>query len=112
MSLENGQRSCQQHPPTIQQVQDQIRSTCDDIIHFCTQPTGTTFYHAEQALRIHLSSLACLSFQLFLLSFHDRFDYTAWSAKGEYSSSPATARTLKTLYDAVQYWPTYLIRRE
>ena len=57
MSLENGKRSRQQNPPTIQQVQDQIRSTCDDIIHFCTQQTGITFYHAEQALRINISSL-------------------------------------------------------
>jgi len=56
MSLENGQRSRQQNPPTIQQVQDQIRSTCDDIIHFCPQQTGSTFYHAEQALRINISS--------------------------------------------------------
>ncbi len=56
MSLENGKRSRQQNPPTIQQVQDQIRSTCDDIIHFCTQQTGITFYHAEQALRINISS--------------------------------------------------------
>jgi hypothetical protein len=112
MSLENGQRSCQQHPPTIQQVQDQIRSTCDDIIHFCTQQTGITFYHAEQALRIHISSLACLFFQLFLLSFHDRFDYAAWLEKGEYSKGPLTSRTLKTIYGEVQYWRTYVIRKE
>lgn len=104
MSLENGKRSRQQNPPTIQQVQDQIRSTCDDIIHFCTQQTGITFYHAEQALRINISSLACLFFQLFLMSFHDRFDYAAWLEKGEYYKGPLTSRTLTTIYGEVRYW--------
>src|SRR6266704_5059685 len=112
MSLENGKRSRQQNPPTIQQVQDQIRSACDDIIHFCTQQTGITFYHAEHALRLHISSLACLFFQLFLMSFHDRFEYSAWLEKGEYYKGPLTSRTLTTIYGEVRYWRTYLICKD
>jgi len=112
MSLENGPRSRQQNPPTIQQVQDQIRSACDEIIHFCTPQTGITLYHAEHALRIHISSLACLFFQLFLMSFHDRFAYAAWLEKGAYYTGPLTSRTLTTIYGEVRYWRTYLLRKE
>ena len=93
MSLENGQRSCQQHPPTIQQVQDQIRSTCDDIIHFCTQQTGITFYHAEQALRIHISSFIrrYLSGGGLLAIVHKRFMIRQF--KDGFESQPGASRS-------------------
>jgi hypothetical protein len=32
MSLEDCNRPCLQNPPAIQQIQDQIHSTCEDII--------------------------------------------------------------------------------
>ena len=56
--------------------------------------------------------LACLFFQLFLMSFHDRFDYSAWLEKGEDYKGPLTSRTLTTIYGEVRYWRTYLIRKE
>jgi hypothetical protein len=34
-----------------------------------------TFYQTEQSLQGKISSLACLVFQLFLMSFQERFDY-------------------------------------
>src|SRR5713101_4488379 len=46
------------------------------------------------------------------MSFHDRFDYSAWLEKGEYSKGPLTSRTLTTIYGEVRYWRTYLIRKE
>src|SRR6266851_476323 len=51
-------------------------------------------------------------FQLFLMSFHDRFDDSAWLEKGEYYKGPLTSRTLTTIYGEVRYWRTYLIRKE
>src|SRR6266404_2764762 len=112
MSLENCQRSGQPSPPSLQQIQDQIHSICDDIIHFCIQPTEVTFYHAEQLLQSHISSLACLFFQLFLMSVHNQFDYTSWLEKGTYYKGELVSRTLKTLYGEVRYWRTYLIRQD
>ena len=112
MSLENCQRSGQPSPPSLQQIQDQIHSICDDIIHFCIQPTEVTFYHAEQLLQSHISSLACLFFQLFLMSVHNQFDYTSWLEKGTYYKGELVSRTLKTLYGEVRYWRTYLIRKD
>jgi len=47
MSLADCKRSHEQSPPSIQHIQDQIRSTCEDIIHFCSQETEATFYQAE-----------------------------------------------------------------
>ena len=50
MSLEDCKPSSQANPPSISDIQDQIRSTCEDIIHFCSQETKATFYQAEQSL--------------------------------------------------------------
>ena len=63
MSLADCKRSHEQSPPSIQHIQDQIRSTCEDIIHFCSQETKATFYQAEQSLQVKISSLACLLLQ-------------------------------------------------
>src|SRR2546425_8917735 len=112
MSLADCKRSHEQRPPSIQHMQDQIRSTCEDIIHFCSQETETTFYQAEQSLQVKISSLACLLLQLFLMSFQEHFDYSAWLEKGEYYKGPLTSRTLTTIYGEVRYWRTYLIRKE
>ena len=76
MSPQDCKRSREQRPPSIQHMQDQIRSTCEDIIHFCSQETEATFYQAEQSLQVKISSLACLLLQLFLMSFQEQFDYS------------------------------------
>src|SRR5713226_9223578 len=112
MSLADCKRSHEQSPPSIQHMQDQIRSTCEDLIHCCSQETEATFYQAEQSLQVKISSLACLFLQLFLMSFQDRFDYSAWLEKGEHYKGPLTSRTLTTIYGEVRYWRTYLIRKE
>lgn len=112
MSLENCKPSRQPSPPSIQEIQDQIHSTCDDIIHFCMQSTEVTFYHVEKSLQENISSLACLFFQLFLMSVHHQFDYASWLEKGTYYKGEPVSRTIKTLYGEVRYWRTYLIRKE
>ena len=83
MSLEDCNPSSKENPPSISHIQDQIRSTCEDIIRFCTQKAEITFYQAEQSLQTQLSLLACLFFQLFLMSFHEQFDYATWLEKGK-----------------------------
>ena len=55
MSPEDCKRSRDQCPPSIQHIQNQIRSTCEDIIHCCSQAIDETFYQAEQSLQVKIS---------------------------------------------------------
>jgi len=112
MSLEDCDPSSKENPPSISHIQDQIRSTCEDIIRFCTQKAEITFYQAEQSLQTQLSLLACLFFQLFLMSFHEQFDYATWLEKGKYYKGALIPRTIKSIYGEVQYWRIYLIRKD
>src|SRR3989442_5430059 len=86
MSLVDCKRSHEQSPPSIRHIQDQIRSTCEDIIHFCSQETEATFYQAEQSLQVKIASLACLFLQLDrkstrLNSSHVRISYAVFCLK-------------------------------
>jgi len=112
MSLADCQRSHEQRPPSLQHIQDQIRSTCEDIIHCCLQKTAATFYQTEQSLQVQISALACLFFQLFLMSFQEQFDYAIWLDKGNYYKGGLVARTIKTIYGEVRYWRHYLVRKD
>ena len=109
MSLKDCKPSSQENPPSVSHIQDQIRFTCEDIIHFCSQQTEMTFYQIERSLQIQISSLACLFFKLFLTSFHEQFDYSSWLKKGTYYKGKPIPRTIKTIYGEVRYWRTYLI---
>lgn len=111
MSLVESKRSPKQNPPSIPHIQDQIRSTCEDIIHFCLAGTEATFYKAEQELQVKISSLACLFLQLFLMSFQEQFDYLPWQEEGKYYKGNLVSRTIKTIYGDVRYWRHYLIRK-
>ncbi len=109
MSLVKSKQSHQQNPPSIQHLQDQIRSTCEDIIHFCLAGTEATFYKTEQELQAKISSLACLSLQLFLMSFQEQFDCSSWLKEGKYYQGNLVSRTIKTIYGDVRYWRHYLV---
>src|SRR3989441_2811087 len=111
MSLADCKRSHEQSPPSIQHMQDQIRSTCEDIIHCCSQETEATFYQAEQSLQVKISSLACLFLQLFLMSFQEHFDYAIWLEEDKYYKGCLISRTIKTIYGEVRYWRHYLVRK-
>src|SRR5216683_2843839 len=111
MSLADCKRSHEQSPPSIQHMQDQIRSTCEDIIHCCSQETEATFYQAEQSLQVKISSLACLFLQLFLMSFQEHFDYAIWLKEDKYYKGCLISRTIKTIYGEVRYWRHYLVRK-
>src|SRR5687767_6065137 len=111
MSLVESKRSPKQNPPSIQHIQEQIRSTCEDIIHFCLAETASTFYQTEQALQVKISTLACLFLQLFLMSFQEQFDYSSWLEEGKHYQGNLVSRTIKTIYGDVRYWRHYLVRK-
>lgn len=112
MSLQDCKVSRQESPLSISDLQDQIRSACEEIICFCTQKTDLTFYQVERSLQTQISSLDCLFFKLFLASVHDQFDYSSWLAKGNYYQGDLIPRTIKTIYGEVRYWRTYFIRKD
>ena len=111
MSPEDCKRSREQSPPSIQHIQDQIRSTCEDIIHCCSKEIDATFHQTEQSLQVKISSLACLCLQLFLMSFQEHFDYAIWLEEGNYYKGCLVSRTIKTIYGEVRYWRHYLARK-
>jgi hypothetical protein len=111
MSPEDCKRSREQRPPSLQHIQDQIRSACEDLIHCCSQEIEMTFYQTEQSLQGKISSLACLVFQLFLMSFQERFDYAIWLKEGNDYKGCLVSRTIKTIYGEVRYWRHYLARK-
>jgi hypothetical protein len=112
MSRQDCKASRKESPLSISDLQDQIRSACEEIIYFCTQKTDLTFYQVERSLQIQISSLACLFLQLFLTSVHDQFDYASWLAKSHCYQGDLIPRTIKTIYGEVRYWRTYFIRKD
>src|SRR5712691_9267837 len=79
MSPEDCKRSREQHPPSLQHIQDQIRSACEDLIHCCSQEIDMTFYQTEQSLHIRRdlsgSGLLTIVCKRFLIrELEDRFE--------------------------------------
>ena len=111
MSLKDCKRSREPNPPSIEHIQDQIRSTCEDLIHFCSKETDATFYQTEQSLQVQISSLACLFLRLFLMSYQEQFDYSEWLGSEKYHKGNLVPRTIKTIYGEVRYWRHYLVRK-
>lgn len=99
--------------PSIEEVQDSIRTKCEEIIQRClTVREAESFFRFEKTLHTLVSELGCLFFHLFLLAAHHGQDYTQWLESGLYSLKPTPiSRTLKTIYGKVRYWRSYLVRK-
>lgn len=63
MSRADCKRSRQPSPPSLQQIQDQIHATCDDIMHFCMQPTEIPYLSRREIVTV-----SHLFMSLFVLS--------------------------------------------
>jgi len=111
MSLADCKRSHEQRPPSIQHMQDQIRSTCEDIIHFCFARNRDDLLSGRAISTSKNLSLACLLLQLFLMSFQEHFDYAIWLEEDKYYKGCLISRTIKTIYGDVRYWRHYLVRK-
>jgi len=105
--------STQDSPPSIQELQNSIRTTCEEMIQYCTtERDGESFFQFEKALRTLLSELGCVFFQLFLLAAHERQSYTQWLESGlYYVKSTPVGRSLKTIYGEVRYWRCYVVSK-
>jgi hypothetical protein len=99
-------------PPTVDELQRQIRLRLDEIIAFCLNDQGpASFLAFEAALLGLLRSLGCLLIQLFLRARHDRLDPAVWQARGYRVADPAAGRTLKTSCGPVAYVRAFLVPR-
>jgi hypothetical protein len=99
-------------PPTVDELQRQIRSRLDEIIAYCLDEHGpASFLELETALLGLLRSLGCLLIQLALRARHDRLDPADWKARGYRTADPAAPRTLKTSCGPVTYIRAFLVPR-
>ncbi len=105
--------SHQDSPPSIQALQNSIRTKCEQMIQYCTtERDGESFFQFEKALQTLLSELGCVFFQLFLLCAHERQSYTQWVESGRYYvKSTPIGRSLKTIYGEVRYWRGYVVSK-
>jgi hypothetical protein len=98
-------------PPSVEVIKQGIRVEVESIIDFCTKAESSTFFGIEKQLHVMISALACMFFQLFLMSFQERIDYSRWMNTGLYYIGDLVGRRIKTIYGEVFYWRTYLIRK-
>ena len=99
-------------PPTVDELQRQIRLRLDEIIAFCLNDQGpASFLAFEAALLGLLRSLGCLLIQLSLRARHDRLDPVVWRARGYRMADPAAERTLKTSCGPVAYIRAFFVPR-
>ncbi len=104
--------SKKENPPSVEDLKQRVRSKCEEIIDYCIQGRiRERFFSIEKTLQWHIGELACLFFQLLLISYQEKLDYTAWLDSGLYYRGDVMPRTLKTIYGKVRYWRTYLIRK-
>jgi hypothetical protein len=112
MSENRRNASKPESPPCEEEMKKQIRSKCEELIDYCLQgKSRKRFFSIEKALQHHIGELACLFFQLFLLSCETKLEYRRWLEGGHYYRGDVLPRTIKTLYGEVRYWRTYLIRK-
>lgn len=100
-------------PPSVDDIKHGIREKVENIIHFCiTDQKSDTFFCFEKNLQIQIFQLACMFFQLFLMSYHERLDYSRWLTSGQYFKGSFVPRTIKTIFGEVRYWRYYLFKKD
>jgi len=101
-------------PLSVEEITVKIRSECENNIRFCTQEhEGITFLKFEKDVWKQLSYMGCLYIQLFLMSCHERLNYSKWLNTGLYHARKApVAKTIKTVFGKVKYYRTYFVRKD
>ena len=90
-------------PLSVEVIKMKIRSECENVINFSTQEQkGITFLKFENELWKQLSYMGSLFIQLFLMSCHERLNYSKWLNTGLYYARKALiAKTIKTVFGKV-----------
>ncbi len=99
-------------PPSMEEIRTGIQTQVETIIDFCTRrEAGEGFFIIEKQLQSKISELACMFFQLFLASFHERLDDSLWLETGLYYRGGLVRRKIKTIYGEVCCFRRYLIKK-
>ncbi|MDM8556930.1 hypothetical protein QUF75_19560 [Desulfococcaceae bacterium HSG7] len=96
---------------SVEKIKVKIRSECENNIEFCTpEHEKITFLEFEKELWKLLSHMGRLYIQPFLISCHNRSDYSKWLNTGLYYMRKALiAGTIKTVFGEVRYFRTYQV---
>jgi hypothetical protein len=113
MKEENNTPSEVENPPSVEEIEQKLRSHFEEVVKFCKEGgEAKDFYSVEKSLMELVSQLGCLFFQLFLTAFGERLDCSKWLDSGlYYVKKTPIARSIKTIYGKVRYWRTYLVRK-
>jgi len=112
MSQKECKVSEEESPPSSAEIKATIRKQCEKLINYCEKgESEEKFYHFEKSIQELIREFACLLIQLYLISFHERLDYSKWVQGGFYSMGEAVPRHIKTIYGSVCYWRVYLIKK-
>ena len=113
MSKKDYSVSEKESPPSVEEIKQIIRDQVEDTISFCTQEQEeNNFLGVEKKLQNQISHLGCLFFQLYLMYFQKRLDYSKWLDSGLYYMGNLVGRNIKTIYGEVHFWRNYLIRKD
>ena len=98
--------------PSVEDIKQKIRDQVEDIIDFCTGTESDNFFRFEKQIQTRVSILARMFFQLFLMSFQKKFNYSKWLNSGLYYIGSLVSRKVKTIYGEVRYWRNYVMPKE
>ncbi len=98
-------------PLSVEEIELKTRTEFEKIICFCTQNhEGMTLFKFEKELRKLLSYLGCLFIQLFLMSYHEKLNYSKWLNTGlYYVRKVPVAKTIKTVGNVLNLDITFFI---
>ncbi len=99
---------------SVVKIIEKIRMECENIIRFCTQEhEGITFLQFEKELWKMISYMGILYIQLFLISSHEKLNYSQWLNTGlYYVRKGPVSKTVKTVFGKAGYCRTYLVRKD
>jgi len=98
--------------PSVEDIKQKIRDQVEEIIDFCTGTESDNFLKFEKQIQTRVSILARMFFQLFLMSFQKKFNYSKWLNSGLYYMGSLVSRKVKTIYGEVRYWRNYVMPKE
>ncbi len=106
--------SAKKAPLSVEKIKEKIRAECENIIRFCTKEhEEISFMQFEKELFKSVSYMGILFIRLFLISSHERFNYSEQLDTGRYYVRKGpVSKTVKTVFGKVSYCRTYLVFKD
>ena len=110
MSKEECRAVKKEEPPSVEDIKQKIRDQVEEIIDFCTGTESDNFFKFEKQIQTRVSILARMFFELFLMSFQRKFNYSKWLDRGLCYMGALVSRKVKPIYGEVRYWRNYVLK--